>query len=153
MKFNVLLLFLRLAPVLVLIVALVEPSAAMPIFVALIILSPIIIFKFTQQALTDFGRELYSTQKDTVEFNKWDYVGFDWDEDGGELDGDPVVVELRSHLSILNLSYPYTAEELNRAYRHRARETHPDIPGGSEYLFIRVREAYDALKQHLQTLL
>jgi len=144
-----LLLFLRLAPILVLIVALIEPSAALPIFVALIVLSPLIIIKFVQQAMSDLGRELYSTQKETVNFNSWDYVHFDWDEDEAEIDSEPIPEEARSHLSMLRLSYPYTEEELNRAYRRRARETHPDVPGGSEYLFIRVREAYEALKQQL----
>ena len=35
--------------------------------------------------------------------------------------------------------------ELARAYRQKARETHPDKPNGSEAAFRRVQEAYDTL--------
>lgn len=37
---------------------------------------------------------------------------------------------------------------VRRAYRERARDLHPDAPGGDEAAFRRVRDAYERLRRH-----
>ena len=51
-----------------------------------------------------------------------------------------------NHLDVLGLSrLPSSAEELQSAYRSKARSTHPDN-GGSSEKFVAVRAAYDTLR-------
>lgn len=50
------------------------------------------------------------------------------------------------YLDALNLSFPITLEQLKRAYRQKAKETHPDL-GGSAEAFRLVNTAYSVLSQ------
>lgn len=43
----------------------------------------------------------------------------------------------------LGVSFPCTSDELRRAFRKRAFETHPDRAGGSSDAFVAVRTALD----------
>ena len=45
-------------------------------------------------------------------------------------------------LNLLNISPPYSNDDVNRAYKRLAREKHPDA-GGSHEEFIRLKEARD----------
>jgi hypothetical protein len=56
-----------------------------------------------------------------------------------------VAVELprAGALAVLGLARGATLEEIKRAYRRRALETHPDR-GGDEAAFVRVQRAYEA---------
>lgn len=49
-------------------------------------------------------------------------------------------------IAILELSYPYTVEELKASYRRLARQHHPDMGGDAE-TFRRVQAAYELLKE------
>ncbi len=48
------------------------------------------------------------------------------------------------YLDALKLTYPVTLSELKRAYRQRAKETHPDL-GGTAEAFRQVNTAYEVL--------
>lgn len=136
---------LQIIPIVVLILALTEPSSAIPIFIFLAILFPILLVKFFQQAFDDFERELYSRNQSKKEFT-------DWHESPIDFESEPDVPEfnpLHPYLYLLRLPFPYTLEQLNQAYRQRARETHPDVRGGSTGEFLRVRQAYEILKKAL----
>ncbi|HIK33947.1 MAG TPA: J domain-containing protein [Oscillatoriales cyanobacterium M59_W2019_021] len=140
---------LQLMPIVVLILALTEPSAAIPIFIFLGILFPILLLKFFQQAFDDFDREMYARSQQKTKFQYWYDIPIDL-----ELESDPEVKAfnpLQPYLYHLRLPYPYTLEQLNQAYRQRARETHPDVRGGSTQEFLQVREAYEVLKTALET--
>jgi DnaJ domain len=139
---TIVLIILQVTPILVLLLSLTHPHLVTPIFIFLIILFPIFLFKFFQQATNDFERELYSKEQPKTEFKTWYGVPFTFEEPSQE----PPLNPLEPYLQILRLPFPYTLDRLNRAYRKRARETHPDVPGGSEREFIRVREAYEVLK-------
>ena len=52
----------------------------------------------------------------------------------------------RSHLELLRVSFPFTKQELKRAYRLKALETHPDS-GGTPEAFREVHTAYQILLQ------
>jgi DnaJ domain len=139
-------LVLQILPIVVLILALTEPSSAIPIFIFLAILFPILLFKFFQQAFNDFEREIYSRNQPKTQFK-------DVYEIPINLEGEPKVQAfnpLQPYLYLLRLQFPYTLEQLNHAYRQRARETHPDVRGGSTRDFLRVREAYEVLKKALE---
>ncbi|MDY6936416.1 MAG: J domain-containing protein [Cyanobacteriota bacterium] len=137
---------LQIIPVIVLIISLVNPYSAVPIFGLLLLLFPILLFKFFQQAVDDFDRELYlKNEPKKKEFQGWHRIHI-------ENESNPETEELNRlnpHLYTLRLSFPYTLDRLNQAYRQRARETHPDLPGGSKREFIRVRQAYEILKDEL----
>lgn len=53
-------------------------------------------------------------------------------------------MDIMPQLSTLRLSYPFTEQELNHAFRTRAFECHPDT-GGNASNFIAVKDAYDLL--------
>ena len=53
----------------------------------------------------------------------------------------------RGYLKILKLNFPFTKQELKRAYRKRALETHPDS-GGKAEVFREVHAAYQVLLQN-----
>jgi hypothetical protein len=139
-------LVLQLIPIVVLILALTEPSSAIPIFIFLAILFPILLFKFFQQAFDDFEREMYSRNQPKTQFKDWNETPIDFESDPEAQAFNP----LQPYLYLLRLPFPYTLEELNHAYRQRARETHPDVRGGSTREFLRVREAYEKLKKALE---
>jgi len=144
-KQSSIILILQGLPILVLVVSLIDPQAAIPILIGLLIAFPFILWKFLQQATRDFERELYTREAEKTDFKPWyEMPVFE------EMEIDRVYLALQPHLSLLQLPYPFTEEELNRAYRRRARETHPDVPGGSEREFIRVRRAYETLKAFLE---
>lgn len=148
MKFkSIVLLLLQITPIVVFLLSLTHPHLVTPIFIILIVLFPFFLFKFFQQASEDFEREIYSSNQPKTEFKIWDAIPFSLDEPV-EL---PPPNPLEPYLQILRLSHPYTIEQLNRAYRQRARETHPDLPGGNQAEFIRVYEAYEALKHALKS--
>lgn len=144
---SIFLLLLQITPIVVLLLSLTHPHLVTPIFIVLIILFPFLLFKFFQQASEDFEREIYSRNQPKTEFKIWDGIPFSFEESIETPPPNP----LDPYLQTLKLSYPYTIEQLNRAYRQRARETHPDLPGGNQTEFIRVYEAYEALKQALQS--
>ncbi len=50
------------------------------------------------------------------------------------------------HLEVLQLSFPFTKEELKSAYRIKSLETHPDT-GGTAEAFRRVHDAYQILSK------
>ncbi len=50
-----------------------------------------------------------------------------------------------SYYALLNVSETATIKEITRAYRAKARETHPDM-GGDKELFQNIQEAYSVLK-------
>lgn len=137
---------LQIIPIVVLILALTEPTSAIPIFIFLAILFPVLLFKFFQQAFDDFEREMYSRNPSKKEFKPWYDIPLDVEI--------PTEVEefnpLQPYLLMLRLAFPYTLEQLNQAYRLRARETHPDVRGGSTDEFLRVRQAYEVLKNALE---
>lgn len=43
--------------------------------------------------------------------------------------------------SLLGISPPYTNDDVNRAFKRKAREMHPDVAGGSHEGFIKLKEA------------
>ena len=140
---------LQISPILVLIASLINPSSAAILLGCLFILFPILLFKFFQQAIDDFDREMYlkNEPKKKKEFQGWYQVPMEEEQN-------PEVEEfnrLTPYLYTLRLSFPYTLDRLNQAYRERARKTHPDVPGGSKREFIQVRKAYEVLKDALQT--
>lgn len=142
------LLILQVLPILVLVVALIDPSSAIPLIVVLFLLFPVVLWKFIQQAATDFERELYTKNQEKTEFKNWyEMPVFEMEE----MESDREFLALRPHLEILQLAYPFSEDNLNRAYRRRARETHPDLPGGNEREFIRVHQAYESLKEFLRS--
>lgn len=53
------------------------------------------------------------------------------------------------HLMRLGLGWPFTADDLKRAYRRKALETHPDRGGNAED-FHAVRKAYEALSDAIR---
>ena len=55
----------------------------------------------------------------------------------------------RDPFRVLSLAYDATADDVRRAFRRRARQTHPDR-GGSAGSFHEVRVAYDALMGDLE---
>lgn len=63
--------------------------------------------------------------------------------DGRENEIDPE----RAAYAVLGLPTGADAEDIQRAYRERIKEVHPDH-GGDEETFKRVREAYDTATQH-----
>lgn len=140
---------LQIIPLVVLIISLINPSSAVPVLVLLFVLFPVLLFKFFQQALDDFEREMYlkNEPKKEKKFPDWYQIPIE-QEFNSEVEE---FNRLTPYLYTLRLSFPYTREQLNQAYRQRARETHPDIPGGSEREFIQVRKAYEILKEELQT--
>lgn len=137
---------LQIIPIVVLILALTEPSSAIPIFIFLAILFPVLLFKFFQQAFDDFEREMYSRNQPKTKFKDWYEVPIDLESDTEVQTFNP----LQPYLFLLRLPFPYTLEQLNQAYRQRARETHPDVRGGSTREFLRVREAYEVLRKALE---
>jgi hypothetical protein len=62
-----------------------------------------------------------------------------------ETDADPVAA--KAAYAVLGLPAGADTEAVQRAYRQRVKEVHPDH-GGDEAEFKRVREAYDTAKQH-----
>ncbi|TAN86953.1 MAG: hypothetical protein EYR95_16885 [Phormidium sp. SL48-SHIP] len=136
------LIILQLLPILVVLTAIVNPTLALPLITLLILLFPVILYKFVQQASRDLGRELYSRNPETTEFNQWDEVPI---VDSEPMAIDPIFQRIQGDLTLLRLAYPFDEEQLTQAYRRRARETHPDA-GGSEREFIQVRQAYERLQ-------
>lgn len=136
---------LQIIPIVVLILALTEPSSAIPIFIFLAILFPILLVKFFQQAFDDFERELYSRNQSKKDFKEWYDIPIDLEIPTEVKEFNP----LQPYLYLLRLPFPYTLEQLNQAYRQRARETHPDVRGGSTDEFLQVRQAYEVLKKAL----
>jgi hypothetical protein len=53
------------------------------------------------------------------------------------------------HLAALGLAEGATRDEIRRAYRRLARETHPDVAGGNRESFERIRDAWEALEERL----
>ena len=53
-------------------------------------------------------------------------------------------IPVREALSILGLPETSTLEDVKRAYRRKAKETHPD-KGGDVVGFVKVKAAYDSL--------
>jgi hypothetical protein len=136
------LIILQLLPILVVLTAIVNPTLALPLISLLILLFPVILYKFVQQASRDLGRELYSRNPETTEFNQWDEVPI---ADSEPIAIDPIFQRIQGDLALLRLAYPFDEEQLTQAYRRRARETHPDA-GGSEREFIQVQQAYERLQ-------
>ncbi len=150
------LLLIKLMPIAVLVVALLDSSAVLPIFAFFLILFPLVTLKFTQQVLKDFSRELYLNEKDKQnndDWGEWYRVPFNFFEStySSKLKSNDYLQSLHPHLQVLGLSWPCTEEELTQAYRRRARKTHPDMPGGSHKEFIRVKEAYETLRDRLRS--
>ncbi|WP_206044105.1 J domain-containing protein [Geitlerinema sp. P-1104] len=139
------LIILQLLPILVVLTAIVNPSLALPLITLLALLFPFILYKFIQQASRDLGRELYSRNPETTQFNHWDEVPI---LDQEPITVDPLFQRIQGDLALLRLAYPFDEEQLTQAYRRRARETHPDA-GGSEREFIQVRQAYERLQEVL----
>jgi hypothetical protein len=145
---------LQLLPVVAIVVALIAPGLLsyllLPCLVIMAILFPVLGFKFCQQAFSDFGREMYLTSRDTTEFNRsWYDEPIAIDEPEPEAPMDRERAELWSHLDVLNLGWPVTPAELTSAYRQRARETHPDLTAGDDTAFVRVNQAYEAIKAYI----
>ncbi len=136
------LIILQLLPILVVLTAIVNPTLALPLISLLILLFPVILYKFVQQASRDLGRELYSRNPETTEFNQWDEVPI---VDSEPIAIDPIFQRIQGDLALLRLAYPFDEGQLTQAYRRRARETHPDA-GGSEREFIQVQQAYERLQ-------
>ena len=136
------LIILQLLPILVVLTAIVNPTLALPLISLLILLFPVILYKFVQQASRDLGRELYSRNPETTEFNQWDEVPI---VDSEPIAIDPIFQRIQGDLALLRLAYPFDEDQLTQAYRRRARETHPDA-GGSEREFIQVQQAYERLQ-------
>lgn len=145
---------LQLLPVVAIVVALIAPGLLsyllLPCLVVMALLFPILGFKFCQQALGDFGREMYLSSRQTTQFNQnWYDEQVTIDEPEPEAPMDRERAELWSHLDVLDLGWPVTPAELTSAYRQRARETHPDLTAGDETEFVRVNQAYEAVKAYL----
>lgn len=53
-------------------------------------------------------------------------------------------------LDVLGLTtMPPNGKDLDRAYRRLAAKVHPDAPGGSTAAFVKLKDAYDRLKERL----
>lgn len=145
---------LQLLPVVAILVAIIAPGLLahllLPCLVIMGLLFPILGFKFCQQALSDFGREMYLSSRQTTQFNQqWYDEPIAIDEPEPEAPMDRERAELWSHLDVLKLGWPVTPAELTQAYRQRARETHPDLTAGDDTDFVRVNLAYEAIKAYM----
>jgi DnaJ-domain-containing protein 1 len=49
--------------------------------------------------------------------------------------------------TILGVNVRSTREEVDKAYREKARAVHPDMPGGSDFEMAKVNAAYNVIKQ------
>ncbi|GAA6617558.1 J domain-containing protein [Scytonema sp. NUACC26] len=56
--------------------------------------------------------------------------------------------QLQESLNVLELDFPFTLEELKRAYRTKALKVHPDR-GGSHESFVALNKAYKSLRNYL----
>lgn len=54
--------------------------------------------------------------------------------------------EESSPYAVLGLSPSATADQVRAAYRAKAKQVHPDRPGGSAAGFVAVRQAYEVLR-------
>ena len=62
--------------------------------------------------------------------------------------------KLRKALALMDLSYPYTIDELKAQYRSLVKKHHPDVNKGnkrSEELFKQITAAYGLLTEHIAT--
>ena len=53
-------------------------------------------------------------------------------------------------LNVLGLTVGYTGDDLKKAYRKCAKESHPDLQNGSNDKFKLVKESYEFLKENGQ---
>jgi len=151
--FQNLLLGLQLMPVIAFLVALIAPSLLSHLlfpFLGLMGLTFLVLaFKFAQQVVDDFGRELYLSGRNQKQFERhwYDEPIAPEPSELEEMDRDRM--QLFEYLAILGVDLPLTQEELTIAYRRQARITHPDA-GGDQLEFIRLNQAYEALKNYLK---
>jgi hypothetical protein len=59
---------------------------------------------------------------------------------------DPTNITRAEAMALFKLVEPFTTEDLKKAYRKAAFETHPDRAGGSHERFLRVGAAYELLR-------
>ena len=52
----------------------------------------------------------------------------------------------QTHYEVLGIGSHASADEISAAFRRRAKELHPDVPGGDVEKFKRINEAYGVLK-------
>ena len=142
-KENFLILLLQLIPFVVLILVRIHPYSVIPIFIGLAVVFAIVFVKIVHESIAEADRDDYYTRG--FEYRE-DAVSFFMDNDFGQ----GVPGYLIPHLQALGVSWPYTMEELNRAFRRVARRTHPDMPGGNQRAFVRARQSYEELKEYLE---
>lgn len=56
---------------------------------------------------------------------------------------------IKNHCKVLGIEPPITEDKITNAYRERVKETHPDMPGGDEEEFKKVKKAKEALLKNL----
>jgi hypothetical protein len=148
-KYNSLLFLLKTLPVFVFCLTQIHPYSVIPIFISLFLVFLILLVKTIQEIWEEFSasEDSYLYGRDRRYANGDRKYPFESSETA-ETKKDR---QFQFYLQLLNLRWPFTRKELTKAYRRKARQTHPDVPGGSKQAFIQVREAYDKLQEYLQT--
>ncbi len=148
-KYNSLLFLLKTLPVFVFCLTQIHPYSVIPIFISLFLVFLILLVKTIQELWEAFNtsENPYLYDRDRRYANSDRKYPFESSE-SSETKKDR---QLQFYLQLLNLRWPFTRKELTKAYRRKARQTHPDVPGGSKQAFLQVREAYDKLQEYLQT--
>ena len=54
-----------------------------------------------------------------------------------------------AYLQIMGLTFPFTYQELKKAYRQKALQTHPDS-GGTAEAFLKINQAYETLSDYIK---
>jgi hypothetical protein len=73
----------------------------------------------------------------------WDGV----DDDGEAAAEDDGATDAAAAAAVLGVDRDADPETVREAYRERVKETHPDTEGGSVEAFLRVRQAYECLRE------
>jgi len=55
----------------------------------------------------------------------------------------------KAYLRIMGLTFPFTYQELKKAYRQKALQTHPDS-GGTAEAFLKINQAYETLSDYIK---
>ena len=55
----------------------------------------------------------------------------------------------KAYLQIMGLTFPFTYQELKKAYRQKALQTHPDS-GGTAEAFLKINQAYETLSDYIK---
>jgi len=148
-KYNSLLFLLKTLPVFVFCLTQLHPYSVIPIFISLFVVFLILLVKTIQEIWEEFNTadDAYLYGRDARYANGDRKYPFESSENEEAQKNR----QIDFYIKLLDLTWPFTRKDLTKAYRRKARQTHPDVPGGSKQAFLQVREAYDKLQEYLQT--